>query len=396
MNSKVVEQKVFWTSYLAILLSYITNRILIQTDLIMVSGMGAEYTAAFSVPSRIMIVDTIFAMAVAPVISIAVSKENNLLKRNKIIASSLSFTFFVSAILLGIGLFLYPLIAAYAIKDQSILYIAKDAIYLMTLGAPIRVMAFVTAMILFSQKKGKQLSYIYILTIVANYFFNLYFININGFVGVYISTIIVSSLQLFWSLYLIKKLIKKIPFSIFDFFWIKKIGARIGSEWLRITSLLGAEIIIIYLLSLNNEWFLFFSVFGITSEFSLLITMPLLALLRCAAMQSASVSKNNSVFYAWQALRPIKRSVILASLFASIFLILLGDSIGEKLYFLSGKRLEMWGIFIVTYAVMLPLYSYSTLQRACFQANEKSNQLTKLDMLSTWFFICTFYMGFFS
>ena len=164
--------KKFYKVYLAILLSFMTSRLLFQTDILMVSPLGAIATAAFAVPGKIMIIDTIVAMGLGPVISVSVSREKNLINKNKIITSALGFTFFISILLMIIGFIIYPILNNIFIVNNEIRDFSKSAIFWMTLSIPIRMLNFVSSMCLFASGKSKSVSYIYFFTLSLNLFLN--------------------------------------------------------------------------------------------------------------------------------------------------------------------------------------------------------------------------------
>lgn len=73
--SEPVNLKVFASAYGVMLFSFIASRLLLQTDLFMLSALGPDATAAFAIPVRVMFIDIIFAMALGPVVLVAIGKE---------------------------------------------------------------------------------------------------------------------------------------------------------------------------------------------------------------------------------------------------------------------------------------------------------------------------------
>lgn len=78
--SKSLNLAAFWKAYFAVFLSFVTSRLLLQTDILMLTPLGLEATAAFAVPGRLMVIDAIIAFALGPVISVAISRETALEK----------------------------------------------------------------------------------------------------------------------------------------------------------------------------------------------------------------------------------------------------------------------------------------------------------------------------
>ena len=384
MERAKLDKLIFLKAYIAILLSFVTSRILLQTDLIMISHMGRDFTAAFSVPSRIMIIDAIFAFALGPVVSVAINKVKDKHVRDQAIKSSLSITLLISLVLMVVGLVFYPILSSLIVNNEKILSITKEPIFWMTVSIPIRMLVFIASMILFASDKGKEVSYIYIVTIVCNYLLNIFFIDYYGFKGVYISTLFVSLVELVWLLYLLVKLVGLFPFTTFPLKWIKDIFNKIGAEWVRLISWQGEGLVIIAILSFSIGSEYLFGIFGITSEFMALLMMPLIALMRALSMQIASRIESNNVYEAWLTISSVKKYVLIIALAISTLLFGMKNFIGIRLYSLSDLSLEIWNSFLIVFLICLPLYSYSYMQRACFQACERFSEITKFEMTITW------------
>ena len=282
---------------MAVFLCFITSRLLLQTDILMISPLGPEATAAFSVPGRLMVIDAIIAFALGPVVSVAVSRENQSQKKHAVIRSSLGFTFVLSLFLVCIGFLLYPIAVDNFVVDSRTKSLALDAVFWMTLSIPIKLLVFITTMCLFACEQGHRVSIIYVVTLTANALLNwllIYHLNF-GFSGSYIATVIVSVLELAWLLWLTARLTEGWPFSRFQWQWLQKIIQQAGAEWGRLVSWQAEGIIILALLASKMEWFPIFSAFGVISEFSALLLMPLIALMRTTAMQIAAADRKSVV-----------------------------------------------------------------------------------------------------
>lgn len=384
--------KKFYKVYLAILLSFMTSRLLFQTDILMVSPLGAIATAAFAVPGKIMIIDTIVAMGLGPVISVSVSREKDLINKNKIITSALGFTFFISILLMIIGFIIYPFLNNIFIVNNEIRDLSKSAIFWMTLSIPIRMLNFVSSMCLFASGKSKSVSYIYFFTLSLNLFLNWLFIYKfkYGFSGSYIATFIVSLFELTWLMFLTKKLTNQFPISKFDLIWLKSIFQKLGYEWLRLVSWQFEGFVLIILFASKKEWFSSFSAYGVISEFLSFLLMPIIALMRTSSMQIAEFCPNKNLQSAKLFLKPILIKTLPITILIGIILIFSSKYIGITLYKLDSERLDWWFSFTLIFSIALPIYTFSYLQRACFQACDRFSEIAKIEILMTWFFLIPF------
>ncbi|MGL4858504.1 MAG: MATE family efflux transporter [Enterobacteriaceae bacterium] len=251
-------------SYCFMLFSFIASRLLSQTDLIMLAPLGQEAVAAFAAPSRLMFIDAIVAFALGPVISVVVSREKTE-NRAAVIASSFGLTLVISLILVFLGLLIYPQIAAFLLPDQEVSHFARQGIFGMTVSIPIRMLVFIATMCLFACNQGGRVVYIYAVTILANGILNWVFIYHFswGFPGAYISTVVVSTLELIWLLWLTYKTINAFPIKPFRLAWLRTLLSQVGYEWLRLLFLYAEGMVIIAILASRKEWQSAFSTFSI-------------------------------------------------------------------------------------------------------------------------------------
>jgi len=394
--SRQINLSEFWKAYASVLISFITSRLLIQTDMVMVAPLGSAATAAFAVPGKLMVIDAIFAFALGPVISVAVSREKEEAKKNKSIVSALGFTLALSTLLTVLGLLCYPTMIDYLIGDKEVGRLAHANVFWMTLSIPVRLLTFISTMCLFASGRGRQVSYVYAITLTANAvldWFLIYKLN-YGFAGAYISTFLVSSIELVWLIYITYSLVKQFPFGQFDFGWVKSIGGKISAEWLRLMSWQAEGLVVLALLASRSDWSQPFSAFGVTSEFTTLLLMPLLALMRTSAMQLAAANPDNHLGVARQLIRPVRNVAFISTVLVGLTIAVMSTAIGKYIYHLDGLRLEWWRAFSVTYGICFPVYAYSYVQRSCYQACNMFSEVTRIEMLVTWLlFIPTLYFS---
>lgn len=378
----------FWKAYVAVLLSFLTSRLLAQTDLVMLAPLGAESTAAFAVPARLMVLDAIVAFALGPVVSVAVSRhKEDAQKQRHIITSALSLTGLLAALLTIVGLIVYPMLMPYFVHTPTVAELSREGLFWMTLSIPVRMLVFVSSMCLFACQKGKQVSYIYLVTLISNAALNdllIYHLEF-GFEGSYIATTLVSCIELLWLLYLVYREVDGLPFSRFEWNWLRSIQNAIGAEWIRLMFWQAEGLVILWMLAAHTEWASVLSVFGVSNEMTLLLTMPLIALMRASAMQLAAHAPNKKLVETLGLIGPVLKPSIIASVLLGLCLLLLAKPLGVHVYQLQDpERLAWWLVFATVFGLLLPVYTYSYLLRACYQACDMFTKITRIELLVTW------------
>lgn len=378
----------FWRAYLAVFLSFVVSRLLNQTDLVFIAPLGPAATAAFSVPGRLMFIDAIVAFALGPVISVIVSRTAEENVRNQVVRSALGLTLLISCFLVAVGLVVYPRLVDWLVDSAEVRTLAHAGIFWMTWSIPVRMLVFVATMCLFACQKGRQVSYVYAVTLVANGLLDWLLIDKLGFgfEGAYVATFAVSTVELVWLLCLLTRLHGRIPFSLFNLVWLRDIGKQISMEWLRLVSWQTENVATIALLASNPIWAASFSAFGVISEFQALALMPLIALMRTAAMQVAQLGSEQNVSSAWSNLNSVRRQVLLATGIFGLVIAGAGPFLGEPFYQLTDERLRWWISFAIVFGLSLPIHALGSMLRACYQSSQRYADVTRIEAILTWLF----------
>lgn len=381
----MINTKEFYKTFLFVLLTFISSRIISQTNILMLSPLGEEYVAAYIIPNKFMIIDTIIIFALAPVVSIAVSGENDLNSKKKIIKSFISFTLVLSVLLMIIGFIFYPILVNLFV-NYKIQALANIGIFWMNLSIPIRMLIFIFTMVLYSSPNNNKIWYVYLITILLNVFLSWYFIYYQklGFIGSYYSTFIIFFIEFLWLLYLVIDYIKSWPFTFFNIQIIYDLIKSILSEGFRLLSWQLEGFFIVALLSSREVWIPILSIYSIISPFLDLILMPFIALMRSSSIEIAKFEKNN-IYTAFNLIKNIKNQVLVFSVCFGIIMIFLSKILFENIYSLSGVRLVWWNTFIIIICLSLPIMAYGYLLRSCFQACSNFFEISKFEILTSWF-----------
>ncbi|CAA0247904.1 MATE family efflux transporter [Acinetobacter baumannii] len=382
----MIDIKDFYKTFFFILLTFITSRLQMQTDIIMLTHLGSSEVASFVIPSKFMIIDTIIAFALAPIVSVTISsKKDDILERNKLIRSFLGFTLFLSLVLMFFGFWFYPLLIHNFVDGVVVRELALDGIFWLNLSIPVRMLVFIATMSLYATESKNKIWYVYIFALMANIFFNWLFIFYfeYGFRGVYISTLIVYSIELFWMLYLVSKETRNYPISRFKFSILKDIIQKMYAEGSRLASAQFGGFLLIAILSSKDKFISILTAFSVISLFHDLLLMPFIALMRSSAMKIAEI-ENKDISGAYRLVIHIVPSVIVIAAFIGGGVALMYHYIGHDIYYLASNSLSWWHTFAIMMGISLPIYAYGYLLRSSFQACGAFQYISKLEMSTLW------------
>lgn len=368
------------------LLAFLVAKIIVQTDLIMIAPLGEVALAAFAIPTRVMLIDMIAAFAISPVISVIVSGAKEGEERNSVIQNSLSFSIYLSIVLMIIGLLVYPFIVIHIIKNPAVKHLALNAVFWMTIAIPARFTQFLCTMILFGSRRGSSLLPIYGVSLVLNATLDWLFIYYlhRGFSGSYLSTFITSQVTLIWSLYILRKdgplsMIIRLP----KLKWIKSFIGSMGAELGRVVSWQVLPFVVLTILASKILWTSTLSAYSVAMEFYLLLAVPFIVIMRSVAIFLASYKTlhSNELYSGFKKI--VMFGLFITMLF-SIFLILSRNYIGNNIYHLSNEAFVWWVPFTWIVAVLLPIAFLNAIQRGIWQSRKQFKFIFFWELVLTW------------
>lgn len=374
----------FLKTYWPLLVSFIGGRLILQTDLMMISTLGESATAAFAIPLRIMVLDMVAAFAFAPVVSVAVGAAATERDKGLIVRRALLLCVPMSLVLTIAGLFLYLRLIPFFTRDAAVAGMASDAVIWLTFAIPARLTMFVASMAIHGLGRGKSLFALNAAEVILNVLLNaaLMFGFGFGFKGAYIGTFIISYAGLFWSLSLLKPWIfGEGPRAVLELRWIKELLAPAGAEVGRIASERLAALAVLAIFSAAASTALL-SAFAVAMEAQFLLLMPLVAVMRAAAVSLAGGEARTGDPYA--GLGPVLRAGLAAAVIVSVLLLGAGMSFGPRAYHLSEEAARWWYPFVVYLALCLPLKFADSLQRGAWQSRRRFDVVSLVDTIGQW------------
>ena len=377
--------RAFLRAYVPMLLSFMASRILIQTDLAMVAPVGEIETAAFSVPMRVMLVDTIVALAIGPVIAVAVARDDNTADRAQIVNNALSLSYYLGILLLAIGLLVYPSLVQVLVENEHVERLAKPAVLWLTFAIPARFVQFIGSMVLFASGRGRAVVPMLLVSIGLNVVLNwilIYRLNL-GFEGSYISTFIISHVELLWTLWLLRSQV-----SITRLVSFPKGGARhfmdgISAELARVLSWQLLWLALLALFNADAGKTARLSAYSVTVELYFFLTMSLIAAMRSTAIVFAGqidhlAGRLNAT------LRPILVIGVIVCVLTSLALVFFGPFLAQRVFHLSADALPWWQASVFIIAATFPISYVNAIQKGLWQSCNKFKLVFLVEAAICW------------
>ncbi|MCU7926980.1 MAG: polysaccharide biosynthesis C-terminal domain-containing protein [Candidatus Thiodiazotropha sp. (ex Dulcina madagascariensis)] len=383
----ILETKNFFRIFFPMMLSFVSSRLITQTDLIMLSPLGESAVAAYSIPTRVMLFDLIVALALGPVVSVAIAKLTKIEDRRILIKNAISTAMYLGSILMLIGLMVYPYIVASIVGNQHVETLANGAVLYLTLSIPIRLTQFIGAMVLYGSGRGKEITPYILGAVIVNAALNWLFIYYLqfGFEGCYIATILTSIFELYVTLHLLSKDIRVFQiFKLPDIGWIKSVLDKIGSEWGRLVSFQIVNMTMLGLFAINSDWVSRLSAFSIAVDLQAFMLMPLIATMRSVAIALAARPELKSAYYIYRSLSRITLGGLMVVIPVAVIFALFGVSAGRVLYGLSAEAMTWWIPFVFITSLLLPLYFWNALQRGAWQSQGRFSFIFMVEAFTQW------------
>jgi Na+-driven multidrug efflux pump len=361
----------------------------------MLSPLGADAVGAYSVPSRVMLLDMIVALALGPVVSVIMAKANQTGEQEKVINNVLSLGLFFGIFLALCGLLIYPQIVEYLVADNEVASLSQQAVFYLTLAIPIRLMLFLGFMLIHGDGRGKAIMPLVFITIVLNGVLNWLFIYQMefGFKGCYSATIITSMVELLIVLYLLSRSGSRLlMLGIPDKHWVLDILRKGGAEWGRLVSYQVVSLVLLALFAMDHGQAVQLEIFTLSTELMALLFMPMIAAMRSTAIILASLPQLQSQSQIFRSLRHVAISGLSITFIFGLLILIAEDQVWSRLYGISSTAFVWWHPFLVVLAVTMPINYVNSLQRGVWQSRERYAFLFFVDFIVQWFILlpCVF------
>lgn len=381
----LVTPRAFWAAFYPFLISFMISRLLLQTDLVMVSRLGEAATAAFALPVRVMFLDIVVAFAFAPVISVMVGGARDESEKSMIIRSALVIAAISGVLITAAGLALYPWILSLVTPDRAVLLLGKQAVFWLTIAITPRLVQFAASMAIHGDGKGRFVVPMNATLFVLNAIFDWLFIfHLGmGFAGSYIGTLICSFLGMVWSLWLLRRHLRGGVTHLQSKKWVSAFLSGSTAEFGRLISERGAALAVLYVFAQGESTTPRLGAFAAASELQNLLFMPGIAAMRATAVVAAPLAASSKKEL-YRSLSSVAAAGLLVAFSLGALAMATSSVSGHALYGLSEEGMRWWRPFCALLCIWLPLKFVDCLQRGVWQANKQLWNLFAADAGSAW------------
>lgn len=378
--------KQFLIVFFPMVVAFLAAKAISQIDLFMIARLGEEAVAAFAVPSRVMLIDMVLAFSIAPVVSVMVARATQTTERSDTIARALSLSFYVSLVVTGAGIIVYPRIVDAIIATDEVSELAKQATFWLTLSIPIRLMQFVGLMALHACGRGKLfLPVLFISLAIKVPLNNLLIYEFGwGFQGCFIATAAVSILELAATLWLLRSNLRAS-------FWLRPPGL----EWTRqfswnafpeagrVLSYAAVQFTLLALYASNPAWLSRMSSYSVAFEMQVFLFMPMAATMRSLAIILASSTPlDGDSLYKMARTVAAVGGILAVSVGSAIFF---GETLlGQSVYQLTPAAMAWWSPYTMIAVALVPVMFIGAVQRGIWHSQQRYNFVFFVEIATQW------------
>lgn len=375
-------------TFFPILANYIFFQTIQQIDLVMIAPFGEPYLAAHGIPAKVMLIDAIICISVAPAFSLNISRASHHLKDAQREAESvLGFSLITGLLCALIGWFFYPLLISVIGADIAIGSIAVLGLRWLLLSVPFRMIFFSSNMLIHGLGGGTKLTILMATSLIIKVLLNWLFAYVLdwGFNGIYAATVVISIFNCVIALWLLQKILGSSSlFRYPTWAWVKNLWGYISPEFLRNSSGRITITVTLFLVAQGMNASARLGVYSVAFELLLYLSLPALAITSAVAIRVAAEQKSRTFF---ETVFSIKWFILLGSLFSIVIgLIFLINQklLGAKIYHFSGISLDWWLPFCSLLPFFLVIKFFDSCLRGVLQAQEGFHYLAKIDVCVMW------------
>lgn len=379
--SKGISLRALLGIQLPLLARLITSRLVLQTDLAMVARLGPSSSAAFAIPMRVMIIDFVAALALAPLASIMISSASGLAASREAARRLLALAAVISIGLTVIGLVVYPYIVDAVAPDAEVDALARSATLWLTLAIPFRFLVSVGTMILHGAGKGRLAMYLGGGELLMNATLNWLFIYGLGFgfSGSYISTFATSGISLVCLLFMTARAFQTARlFTWPEIHWLRTVIGRLGREGARIGGERIVDLLVLAMVSRVGGPVLL-GAFALGYELLFFLCAPIVATMRAAVILLVRKGPVR-IADSFAALKRVGRIGAIALAVTSAVFAIASPWIARHVYDMSPGVRSYWLSCTALMPIMLPMRLLVALRMAAFHASGRYGLLATIQL----------------
>ncbi|MER7850197.1 MATE family efflux transporter [Kitasatospora sp. NPDC096077] len=257
-----------------------------QTDLWVISTLGEQAVAAAALPQRLLLLDSITAMAMGPVVGLSVAGARSAHARRRAVQGGLVGAAAAGLLVAAIGLAVLPYLvdtlpAAPGIRDDT-----RSALFWLLAAAPVRLAQFVGAMALFALRRSRPLLTLYGVAVVANAALDWFLVHGAGlgFAGAYAATSAIAALECAVTVWLLRDHLSRSLRLRDSARWLRQVARTMLTEWGHMLSVIGFDLLLVLALTLRASWDDRLAAFSAGAVLTATLHIPITAMVNATGM----------------------------------------------------------------------------------------------------------------
>ncbi|WP_328763024.1 MULTISPECIES: MATE family efflux transporter [unclassified Streptomyces] len=348
-----------------------------QTDLWVISTLGEQAVAAAAVPQRLLLLDSITAMAMGPVVGLSVAGAVSAHARRRAVQGGLVGATAAGLLIAVVGLAVLPylvdaLVAAPGVRDNT-----QSALLWLLIATPVRLAQFVGAMALFALRRSRPLLTLYAVAVVANAALDLFFVHGLGlgFAGAYAATSAIAALECAVTVWLLRDHLS-VPLRLRDSArWLRQVARTMLTEWGHMLSAIGFELLLVLALTLNASWADRLAAFSAGAVLTATLHIPITALVNATGMVCKGADPSP------QEWRHLRRCVLAASAGVCVLVTSTAWTVLPWLYGLHGPAATWFTWLMVGQAAAFPFRLLAATAEGRHKAADRFGVVLRLRLL---------------
>ncbi|MDH6577448.1 MATE family efflux transporter [Kitasatospora sp. MAP5-34] len=348
-----------------------------QTDLWVISTLGEQAVAAAALPQRLLLLDSITAMAMGPVVGLSVAGALSAHARRRAVQSGLVGATAAGLLIAAIGLAVLPylvdtLVAAPGIRDDT-----RSALFWLLIAAPVRLAQFVGAMALFALRRSRPLLTLYAVAVVANAALDWFFVHGAGlgFAGAYAATSVIAALECAVTVGLLRDHLS-LSLRLRDSArWLRQVARTMLTEWGHMLSVIGFDLLLVLALTLRASWDDRLAAFSAGAVLTATLNIPITAMVNATGMVCTGAAPSARDW------RNLRGGVLAVSATVGVLVATAAWTVLPGFYGLHGAAATWFTWLMVAQATALPLRLLAATAEGRHKAADRFGVVLRLRLL---------------
>ena len=363
--------KTYLTLFASLILATLSTRLINQIDLSMMNQISSKSSSALILINKITFIDFIFAFTFVPVFGVILSKQN---KDNYSNSMGILFKYGLLVVVITTILcaVIYPIQLNYSDLQTDIKTITFKLEIINVCYVPFKVTQYLLATFMAVSSLGKAVSLISILSVPADYFLNILFMNSLNESGCIISTLFLSILTVLIYILILNKKYRFLRYTK-GTLSLKESKKSLKAEFIRILLEKSADFVLFGIIMIRQNAKVI-SYIGIIIELINLLLTP-----STVSMRSISVYKKDNK----EKVNYIVINLIISFMITLICTLFLKSYI-KTCYDIQISESKIWSVFFILIPFILISDGINSVFRGKLQAELKFERIFFIETAIQW------------